>query len=191
MEGKAFLRLQVATLAIALPLATAGAGTARAQSAGGASPRADATDGADESRPADPAAEVEPRADADEPETSGLRPDVSAPAAAGSPGVALARFTTAVEGREPIDAVTFLSNGAREVLFYTDLRGLEGETVVHRWEFAGEVMAEVPFEVGGERWRVWSSKALRPEWTGDWTASVVGPQGEVLAIETFTYQPAR
>lgn len=188
MHGNRPLRLHVAALGIAVAIATATSATAQVPSAEGA-PRRGATD---ESRAAGPPPEVEPRADAAETEPAGPRPDVSAPgAAAGSPGVALARFTTAVEGREPIDAVTFLSNRAREVLFYTDLRGLEGETVAHRWEFAGEVMAEVPFEVGGERWRVWSSKALRPEWTGDWTASVIGPHGEVLAIETFTYQPAR
>jgi len=115
--------------------------------------------------------------------------DVAAPAPGPrSPGVALARFTTAVENREPIDSVSFLPNDRRRVLFYTDLRHLAGTTVIHRWEYAGEVMAEVPFEVGSDRWRVWSTKALEPDWVGDWTASVIGPGGEVLAIETFTYQ---
>jgi hypothetical protein len=120
--------------------------------------------------------------------------DVSSPAPERGtlvPQVALARFTTAVEDREPVDSVSFLPNEEREVLFYTDLRGLEGSTVLHRWEYAGEVVAEVRFDVHSPRWRVWSSKALQPEWIGDWTASVIGPGGEVLAIETFTYQDAR
>jgi len=102
-------------------------------------------------------------------------PSAASAMATEAPDVALARFTTAVEDREPIDAVSFLPNDRREVLFFTDLRHLGGETVVHRWEYAGQVMAEVPFEVGGDRWRIWSSKTLRPQWTGDWTASVVGP----------------
>lgn len=125
---------------------------------------------------------------------SGSPGDVAAPAPERgviAPEVALARFTTAVEDREPVDAVSFLPNVEREVLFYTDLRGLEGRTVLHRWEYRGEVVAEVRFDVHSPRWRVWSSKALQPEWVGDWTASVIGPDGEVLAVETFTYQKAR
>jgi hypothetical protein len=103
--------------------------------------------------------------------------------------VALARFTTAVENREPVDAVTFLENDATRIYFYTDLRDLSGETIVHRWELGGEVMAEVPFAVGSDRWRVWSSKRLLPAWTGDWTVAVVKGDGEVIASESFTFQP--
>jgi len=49
-------------------------------------------------------------------------------------------------------------------------------------------MAEVPFDVRGRRWRVWSSKKLQPDWIGNWTVSVVKQDGEVLAAESFTYQ---
>ena len=120
--------------------------------------------------------------------------DAGTTSAAGSTGaagatVALARFTTAVENHEPVDAVTFLENDARRILFYTDLRNLAGQTVTHRWQLRGNVMAEVPFEVGSARWRVWSSKRLIPAWTGDWTVDVVKGDGEVIASETFTYQP--
>jgi len=105
------------------------------------------------------------------------------------PHVALARFTTAIENREPVDAVTFLENDASRVFFYTDLRNFSGETVTHRWELGEKVMAEVPFEVGSDRWRVWSSKRLKSDWTGDWTVVVVKQNGEVVASESFTLQP--
>jgi hypothetical protein len=105
-----------------------------------------------------------------------------------TPNVALARFTTAIEDLEPVDAVTFLTNDSSKIHFFTDLRGLEGSTITHRWEHGGEVMAEVPFEVQGSRWRVWSSKSLQPQWLGSWTVSVVKADGEVLATESFTYQ---
>jgi len=107
------------------------------------------------------------------------------------PRVELVQFTTSVENREPVDAVTFLRNDVREILFYTDLRDLSGATVIHRWEYEGEVVAEVPFAVGGNRWRVWSSKSLDPDSIGDWTVSVVAPDGEVLAVETLSYQSVR
>ena len=106
----------------------------------------------------------------------------------GVPAVAMARFTTAVENREPVDAVSFLGNDQSRILFFTDLRNLNQTVVLHRWEHKGRVMAEVRFTVQSDRWRVWSSKRLMPEWLGDWRASVVTENGEVLATEAFTYQ---
>ncbi len=102
--------------------------------------------------------------------------------------VALARFTTAIEDREPVDSVAFLTNDQDRVLFFSDLRMLKGETVTHRWEYKGEILGEVAFEVRGDRWRVWSSKRLQPDWLGRWTVSIVKSDGEVLASESFTYQ---
>ena len=101
---------------------------------------------------------------------------------------ALAQFTTAVENREPIDQVTFVSNDVRKIFFFSDLRDLAGRTVIHRWIHGGETQAEVSFDVGGPRWRVWSSKDLLPDWIGDWTVEIVS-DGEVIAAETFTYSP--
>ena len=99
----------------------------------------------------------------------------------------LAQFTTGVENREPIDQVTFVENSARKVVFFTELRGLKGQTIRHRWLYDGKVMADVRFEVRGPRWRVWSSKDLLPDWIGDWTVEIVTGDGEVIAAESFTY----
>lgn len=103
--------------------------------------------------------------------------------------VARAAFTTGIADHEPVDHVTRVTNDVREVDFFTDLRDLEGHTVVHRWLYHGKVMAEVPFEVKGPRWRVHSSKRLDPSWTGDWTVSVVA-DGKELSSESFTYTEA-
>ena len=92
-----------------------------------------------------------------------------------------------MEDREPVDAIAFLENEARNIVFYSDLRGYAGETITHRWEYQDQVMAEVPFVVRGNRWRVWSSKQLLPAWIGDWTVSVVKADGEVIAAESFSY----
>jgi hypothetical protein len=110
------------------------------------------------------------------------------PAAKPEPKVALARFTTGVENREPIDSVSFLESSAERIYFFTDLRNMGGDTVTHRWQHGGEVVAEVPFEVRSDRYRVWSSKQLRPDWIGEWRVSVVNSAGEVLASEAFTLQ---
>ena len=105
--------------------------------------------------------------------------------------VARATFALSIEDREPVDALASEASGPEEVVFFTDLRDLAGQTVTHRWEHDGQVMAEVPFEIGGDRWRVYSSKNLEPSWTGQWKASVVDGSGATLSANTFTYTEAQ
>lgn len=104
--------------------------------------------------------------------------------------VARATFTTGVADREPQDEVTQLGNDHTSILFFTDLRGLQGQTVTHVWERNGQLMAKVPFAVGAPRWRVYSSKNLEPSWTGEWTVKVVDESGQVIHAEYFEYVAA-
>lgn len=111
-----------------------------------------------------------------------------APAQAeGMSEVARAVFTTGIDNREPVDQVSQLPGTANQIYFFTELRNMEGQSITHRWEYGGEVMAEIGFDIGGPRWRIWSSKTLMPAWGGEWTVSVVSSSGEVIASESFTY----
>ncbi len=126
----------------------------------------------------------------------GVRPPDSSAASAESPQpdageVVRAAFTSAVVDREPVDSILSLGNGESHVYCFTELRGLAGQHVTHRWEYEGKVMAEVSFDVGGWRWRVWSRKNLRPEWHGHWRVSVVDESGRVLAQRDLAYESAR
>lgn len=107
-----------------------------------------------------------------------------APVADATPAVARAQFTSAVVEREPVDALESTSAADGRVRFFTELSGLAGREVVHRWEYGGRVMAEVTIEVGADRWRAWSSKRLLPAWTGVWQVSVVA-DGQVLGTWTL------
>ncbi|HKJ77823.1 MAG TPA: DUF2914 domain-containing protein [Gammaproteobacteria bacterium] len=98
-----------------------------------------------------------------------------------------AHFTSGIEGHEPVDRVENLEPDADRVFYFTELVGMDGERVVHRWEYRGEMMAEVAFRVEGPRWRVWSSKRLIPRWQGTWRAVVTDGAGQVLAEERFVY----
>jgi hypothetical protein len=104
--------------------------------------------------------------------------------------VTRAAITSAVENREPIDKVTRVTTEVEKIFYFTELRGMEGQTVTHRWEHNGEVMAEVPFEVSGPRWRVYSSKNLAPNLTGEWKVSVLDTNGNPLTSDTFAYNEA-
>jgi hypothetical protein len=103
--------------------------------------------------------------------------------------VARAQFTTAIDAREPVDDLTQANAASlNKVYFFTELRGLEGQTVTHRWSYGGETKAEVSFTAGSPRWRVWSSKELLPEWTGTWAVAVVDAGGNVLIEKSFKYK---
>ena len=101
--------------------------------------------------------------------------------------IARATVTTGVIDREPVDEVKTLMNDSSMVYFFTELTGMKGDSVTHRWTFNGQVMGEVPFEVRGPRWRVWSSKNLDSIWLGKWKVSVVDEGGNVLQTKEFHY----
>lgn len=104
--------------------------------------------------------------------------------------VARAVVTTAVVDREPVSDLTSIPATDSSAIFFTELRNMEGATVTHLWKFNGEVMAEVKFNVGGARWRIWSSKNLMPEWYGEWIIDVVDDAGNVLTEKNFIYEAA-
>lgn len=104
--------------------------------------------------------------------------------------VARAVVTTGVEEREPVNDVDHVAAGEEKVFFFTELRDMSDQSVTHVWKHNGEVMAEVRFDVGGPRWRVYSSKNMLPEWGGEWQVSVVDEAGTVLAEKAFSYGEA-
>ena len=105
--------------------------------------------------------------------------------------IARSAFTTGVVEREPVDSITELTTAIDHVYYYTELLGMAGQSITHRWSYNDTVIAEVTFDVGGPRWRVWSSKNLVPGWTGDWKVSVVNSAGEVLGGNRFAYTAAQ
>jgi Protein of unknown function (DUF2914) len=102
--------------------------------------------------------------------------------------VARGQFTSAISNREPVDRLVVATPLIREVYFFTDLRHLQGRTVTHRWEYQGKVVSQVPFEVGGPRWRVYSKKEIEPDQVGKWSVTVVDQSGWPLYTEMFRYE---
>jgi len=99
--------------------------------------------------------------------------------------IARAQFTTAMQQKEPTDNVVLLNNNNPQVYFFTEIKNYTGGMITHRWEYQGTVMAEVSFNVGGPRWRVHSSKKLKPHWTGIWSVVVLDEHGSPLKISSF------
>lgn len=103
--------------------------------------------------------------------------------------VARAYLTTGIRGREPVDTITsgfnFPSEDGREFFYFTELQGLAGKTVVHRWERDGRFEGDVNFPVGSNRWRVYSTKKIAPDLDGVWTVTVRTKDGRTLAATEF------
>jgi Protein of unknown function (DUF2914) len=113
------------------------------------------------------------------------------PAAAAPTGeVKRAQFCSGVAEREPLDDLTTLAAPAEKVFFFTELIGMGGKTVTHKWSLDGQTMGEVAIAVGGDRWRCYSTKTLAPGSTGTWTVQVVDDAGNKLAEKTLTYTAA-
>ncbi len=104
--------------------------------------------------------------------------------------VSRSAFTLAVVNREPRKKITQLSNDQHHIYYFTDLKGLTGQNVTHRWLYNGQTMAELKFNVGAPRWRVWSSKTLLSDWTGEWTVAVIDELGQEVFRESFEYVAA-
>jgi hypothetical protein len=116
-------------------------------------------------------------------DTTGGVLDVPEAAAEAVPEGSVARstFTSGIQDREPVDQLTEVTTPSGKIYFFTELRDLDGQTVQHRWLYQGQVVAEVAFNVGGSRWRVWSNKSLQPDQLGTWTVEVVDGNGRVIA----------
>ena len=103
--------------------------------------------------------------------------------------VSRALFTIGIDNREPVIMVDSISaDSYNSISFFTELNGMSGETVTHQWMFDDKVMFEKSFEVSGDRWRIWTSKTLLPDWTGTWTVKVLNEDGSILERKSFEYQ---
>lgn len=106
--------------------------------------------------------------------------------------IARALFTNAIRGGEPTDAegpvIFSQGNSSKSLYFFTELRGLQGETVRHRWEYQGKPVLSIPFKIGSDRWRVYSNKRLPANMTGNWRVVIADSSGAVIAAKEFRYQ---
>lgn len=108
----------------------------------------------------------------------------------GSGKIARAMFTTMIDNREPVDRVLILENDINELYFFTDLRHLQGQTVMHRWEYEGRVVKNKSFQVKGPRWRVFSQHTIDNNMLGRWTVVVTDESGCPLKAVIFQYVQA-
>jgi hypothetical protein len=93
------------------------------------------------------------------------------------------------EGRpvQPVDMQLTLDAEAPTTLYYfTELRGMAGKTVAHRWLRDGRVVSEIPMRVGaGWLSSLHSSATIAPGMTGRWEVRICDASGRALEQERF------
>jgi hypothetical protein len=104
-----------------------------------------------------------------------------------------AQLTNNVKNREPVDLIkgTVSAEGQslKHLYYFTEFRNMQGQTLSHRWIYEGKTVAEVNFDIRGNRWRVYSSKYLTPSMAGYWQVLLVDARGEPLKTEHFSFVP--
>lgn len=117
--------------------------------------------------------------------TSPIAPPAPTPVPA---QVIRAAFTTGLVAREPVNQLTRV-NAGQTLYYFTELGGLQEHVITHRWEYNGKFQLGMQFPVGGERWRVQSSKSITPNMVGTWTVTVINDNGQVLRQDTLQVDP--
>jgi len=102
--------------------------------------------------------------------------------------ISQAVFASSIADRQPVEIITEADDSLGKIYFFTNIRNLVGDTIIHRWIYQDKIKAEISFNIKGKRWRVWSSKNIWHTWTGTWTVEVVDQHGQVLLVKTIDFE---
>jgi len=90
-------------------------------------------------------------------------------------------MTTGMEGREPVDSGTSFSSNTGKLFCFTEIAAEEYPTeVTHIWIYEKNIEAEIKLPVKSPKWRTYSSKAILPEWKGNWKIEVYSKEGKLI-----------
>lgn len=113
--------------------------------------------------------------------------------------VVQAQFTTGIVNQRPINSIeaVFSMHGRvysldgrpiHTLYYFTEIRGMRGEIVTHRWERNNQLVTETPFKVSGDPWLIYSHQDLAPGIEGNWRVVVTDAQGDVIKTDSFSFQ---
>ncbi len=113
------------------------------------------------------------------PDTAQISPDLR---------ILRAVIATQVIDREPVGVDRTFTRAAETLCCFTHLENPGPVTILdHVWFYRGEEMARIPLRVDTPSWRTWSTKRIRPDWTGTWRVDVQDVEGRVITSLEFEY----
>ena len=111
---------------------------------------------------------------------------------ANSRNVARSLVATSIRNREPVntldESVSLREVDRGQLHYFTELTGLMGRKVEHRWIYRGQVEGTMRFQVTSNRWRANSRKTILPHQKGEWRVVVVDEAGRTLGGSRFVIE---
>lgn len=74
-----------------------------------------------------------------------------------------------------------------QLTLYSEVKGLNGQTIEHRWYYEGKLMTSVKLPVKLDYWRTYSRKEFDPIQKGEWRVEILDPQQNLLFSHHFHY----
>ncbi len=109
-------------------------------------------------------------------------------------GLTRVQLAKGINNKEPfgviISPVIVDNEKATGVFYFTELRGMKGETVYHEWLLDGKAVFTKRIKILGKRWRASTSKLMNRTYTGNWSVRLKDDQGRVLNEIKFVVKRA-
>lgn len=98
-------------------------------------------------------------------------------------------ISSSVKTNEPVGTINdiIFDNNIATVYAFSEVSNLNNTTLYYIWSLDDKDVAKVKVNVGGNRWRSYSSKFIQPNMHGEWKVELQNGQGEILAINRFYY----
>lgn len=94
-----------------------------------------------------------------------------------------------VVDRAPVGSGDVFAKQIARVYCFCRVVGMEGQgSITHNWYYKGALKASIKLPVRSNNWRTWSSKAMTPEWTGEWMVEILSEEGTPLESIIFFIQ---
>lgn len=95
-------------------------------------------------------------------------------------------ITTGLDAKAyPVSNLSTVDSTIGRVLFYTEIAGIPGIPVAHRWIYQGVLVANVVLPVNASYVRVWSWLNVDSTMVGQWEAQVTDINGYILGTRSF------
>ena len=75
-----------------------------------------------------------------------------------------------------------------QLALYSEVKGLNGQTIEHRWYYEGKLMTRITLPVKLDYWRTYSRKEFDVNQKGEWRVEILDPQQNLLFSHHFHYQ---
>ena len=104
--------------------------------------------------------------------------------------VVRAVLTDTVRKHQPVHALAGhlpVSDVTKRFYFFTEVQNVSSRRFIHRWEYRGKPVAQIPFSTNGKNWAGSSSKQIPTHMQGAWRVVLLDERSAELNSVTFTY----